>query len=87
MGARTDPVNQRTIEIQVAVGGSQLARIRVPLGFYSTAPDESMRLDFEYIREVRADRDFEVESDRIAAVVDDIEIFMVSFGHSTAYRQ
>jgi hypothetical protein len=87
MGIRTDPVNELTVEIQVAVGGSQLASMRDPLGFYSTTPDESMRLNFEQIREVGAHRDFEVESDRIAAIVDEIEIFVDSFGDTTAYRQ
>ena len=71
---------KRTVEIQVAVGGSQLASMRVPLGFYSTTPDESMRLNFEQIREVGAHRDFEVESDRIAVVVYEIEVFVDFFG-------
>ena len=46
-----------------------------------------MRLNLEQIREVGAHRDFEVESDRIAVVVDEIKIFVDSFADTAAYRQ
>ncbi len=76
--ARRQP--QRAGEILVVVGGDQRLGLLRPFGDDAAAADDAIGLHLEHIREIAADGDFQVEADRLHAVVGEVEILMHPVG-------
>ena len=68
--------DQAATEIPVAVDDAQLLARRRPDGLDAAAADDAVALDLEDVGEVGADGDFEIETDRVEAVVGDFEMLL-----------
>ena len=63
-------------KIAVAVAGNELRLVLRPFGGDPAAPDQMAAFDFEEIGKIAAHRDFEIELDRVGAVVGDVDVFV-----------
>src|SRR5436190_21373155 len=74
-------------EVAIAIDRPQLGFRSRPLRDDAPAPHDVLGFDFEDIREVRADGDFQVKARPRGSMIGDVEVFMHAAAERAADRQ